>query len=377
MASLLLLAMLAAGGALAGPPVGPVPAAAAAAKATFERTFALANSTCHDGNVVLNRDGQAASTPEHRPWSLHAHSAAGGLALPRCATVAALQHSLAAGSRVAKGQPPRFEPAGCRIHWPSPAEACAVLSAYSSAVFVGDSLTRHLFSALMILLSGDAVRGAQPPGLAPDSANGCTCDGQFSEAPLCRWTMNRRNGSQELLLGGRCPGAGSLQFVNAAGLVAAPGAAPPPPPAPPLGLCPAGGAGGGGDARPALLFVAGGMHFGVDAALTRARLLAPVVQGARSEVASGCPATALRLAWGSLGAQDRALDKKYPRQARELVAVFNAAMAAEASRLGGTPLDFLPATRDAPSSDGVHQLTDANVLKAAAVLELMRLLNGG
>ena len=74
-------------------------------------------------------------------------------------------------------------------------------------------------------------------------------------------------------------------------------------------------------------------------------------------------------------AQSRRADGRFPRQSRENASVFNEDTARYAvNTWGAIPLDFLNLTADAPSSDGVHFLSDVNLDKAFVLLRALELL---
>jgi hypothetical protein len=79
--------------------------------------------------------------------------------------------------------------ATCRSSWLSTESMCHVLVKYSSVVWNGDSLLRHMSNALFALLTQNLRYGAYP---VRDCTRGdevlpsCGCDGQFSEAMRCR-----------------------------------------------------------------------------------------------------------------------------------------------------------------------------------------------
>ena len=82
-----------------------------------------------------------------------------------------------------------------------------------------------------------------------------------------------------------------------------------------------------------------------------------------------------RVAFGLLQTQSRELDSMYPWQARERAAAANARVADVALRGWGVqPVDWMSLTRDAPTSDGVHSLSDVNLAKATVLMRLLELM---
>ncbi|KAJ3176267.1 hypothetical protein HDU85_007259 [Gaertneriomyces sp. JEL0708] len=72
-------------------------------------------------------------------------------------------------------------------------------------------------------------------------------------------------------------------------------------------------------------------------------------------------------------AQSRWLDSRYPHQSREQMVLKNAALKEHIEQHWGQQMiDFWNLTRDAPSSDGLHHLTDVNLLKVQYVLNYLK-----
>ena len=75
----------------------------------------------------------------------------------------------------------------CRIKWMDADTMCTVFSQYSSILWEGDSLTRHLTSGLLMLLNENFRHGAtMVPWFGLGAYDKCACDGQFSESLVCR-----------------------------------------------------------------------------------------------------------------------------------------------------------------------------------------------
>ena len=96
-----------------------------------------------------------------------------------------------------------------------------------------------------------------------------------------------------------------------------------------------------------------------------------------------CPlvaASGLHVVWATGSTQWRNLDVRFPYQARERVHAFNRNVSSRL-RTGWRGifrslvcLDWMNLTRGARSFDGLHFVTDVNLVKARALLALMRLL---
>lgn len=309
-----------------------------------------------------------------RPWSLHATTYDPNL--PPCLTPDALLAALKLGSRVflpgegfgPDGRPGRsaFQPLGCGFAWLSPRRACALLARVSRLYFIGDSLTRHLASAFAALLSGDLEYGVLPSGQAPSVYDTCRCDGQFSEMLECRagGEVEFDDNRQARLCGGGGGSPFALHYVNSdhTGHIAAFSS---------LDVC----APGGNTARPVYFFLEGGLHKGANATLAAEVLIRPFM-AALLRSNQRCPSTRLLVQWGSLPAQGRWLDGRYPNQAENLAVDYNARTAQlVASEFGGiTSMDWWNLTRHAATSDGLHALSDVNLIKAQYVLNWLNLV---
>jgi hypothetical protein len=123
----------------------------------------------------------------------------------------------------------------------------------------------------------------------------------------------------------------------------------------------------GDSTRPALVYLASGLHFRVDAQSALERFYYPLheaVRGANRPVI---------VAWGGLGAQFRQADASWPHQSRERTREFNTVVQAAAAERGAYFLDWWNLTLGAQTSDGEHHLTDVNVFKVNYLLRLAEL----
>ena len=74
----------------------------------------------------------------------------------------------------------------CRLAWFSQQSICKLFHKYSLIAFNGDSLTRHLYQGVFMIFKEDWRYGAFPYYRIPHIYDQCGCDGQYSEAELCR-----------------------------------------------------------------------------------------------------------------------------------------------------------------------------------------------
>lgn len=348
-------------------------------------------SECQVTNLVpLRGDKINAEFSQARPWSISQGSfpmTATGDA-PACTSVPALLGAVKLGKRVWVGEEEEgplgplqrqetfsvFHPFGCSIPAYSEAEAAAVLGRFDVVALHGDSLTRHLFQAMLVVLGGDEVSGGVPNMIERDKKH-CRCDGMFSEAAGCRsWYQPEQHFFQNYQI----PAAPALYYGGSKRL--GDGRV--------LNLC--------GGAK--LLVMQGGVHFECNTQSTLDNLIFPQLEAvvraaAKCDKDSANPAR-IDLVWLAHSAQSRALDSKFPRQSRDTLTVANAEIALAmhvkwkqmlaAAVLESGPfmhemhlhiLDFMNLTSDAQTSDGFHSLTDVNVAKAFALLRLSELVS--
>lgn len=78
--------------------------------------------------------------------------------LPTCNTVTDLLEALTNGERAGQDEP--FMTSGCEMRWYSGVQLCEILGRFSNVVIIGDSLMRHLASAMHVFLREDLIEGA-------------------------------------------------------------------------------------------------------------------------------------------------------------------------------------------------------------------------
>ena len=242
-----------------------------------------------------------------------------------------------------------FRPSGCGVPNFSPERMCAALSAYDAVYLVGDSLLRHLYQGFMVVASGDWERGGFPHAgkLTPKQARDCRCDGpsrfcrglfpigcpashrygldshsrvllcrsmtgMFSEVRWCRrWHGLPKRG---------CPAMSRVHYLKC--FI---------PPCKPVvtalaaseeTLCDAG-------RGRTLIVLQGGIHVKLDATRLERNLLRPTIDKiyATAERCDGPDPPKIDVAVLLMGCESRKLDLRFPRQAREHTAAFNAAVA--------------------------------------------------
>ena len=194
----------------------------------------------------------------------------------------------------------------------------------------------------------------------------CVCDGQFSENQLCRaedsW-FNEQVNVRDVPPGSLCPGS-SFSFGKAQSYSLAQGHMQP------LSwdevTCD----------RPnykgLLLVLQWGLHSKMNANLTYLGYLMPVFEhpSFKECVRRG----KARVIWVAPTAQSTKLDERYPHQERSAVLEFEREIQAELGASGYrdevVTLDWWNLTKDSPTSDGLHSMTDINLAKASQILYL-------
>lgn len=343
----------------------------------FEFLFDKHKALCENAKVLIRGDGIGATSPNLH-WSLSRLSFEQENQ-PPCNSTEALLHALASGRRVwlnpaMEGLPKtiengfqlaieqsRFVPNGCSIPYMSANRACSILSKFSHIVTIGDSLMRHLKMGLAMILSENFYHGGLPHGGTPTAVySNCTCDGQFSEHAICRVGSVEFHDPRAL---GVCSTVQPFFIQNGyrGGIFQGPyenylnGE-----------LC-------DGDPRPRIFYLEGGLHFGVNATRMIGTLQAEL-QAIQSFSQNCTKPFSLKLIWSGVNTQSRKLDDKYTRQTREHSKQFNEETNSFMRSKGASILDFMNLTEEAQVSDGLHYLSDVNLFKATALLNLLEKL---
>ena len=270
-----------------------------------------------------------------------------------------------------------FAPAHCSPHFYSLDIACAVLERYSYVLLYGNSLLRHVIQGLFILLTGDMQSGGLPRfSVQRDLWDMCRCDGQFSEHRTCRLYAGANMFAMPVdpRSYGVCSGHHDFRvrylyhqpLLDDAFFYPTNTSVP--------GLCDE-----PEDLRPVFVVVQGGVHFSVNATRAVSRWFRPLLtqlEYLQQHCSQSVPVT-LHVVVLGMEAQARKLDGAYPRQSRELTALFNAELQPFLRSANvRLVLDFHNLTSYAATSDGFHYLTEVNVLKANYLLNLMELVAG-
>lgn len=349
----------------------------------FQDLISNVSSFCSKNNVVLCRnpnadDGPAAPTKllgvnESRLWSLNKDSYAYNSSHHFCRTKQGLLHSLKYGKRFFKFDPTienvsivqtstsKFIPAGCNYRWYRSSEICSILEKYSRIILMGDSLTRHFAQALFMLLSDDLVVGGFPSSGSHERLESCRCDGQLSEAELCRYNPPPFGNS---VAAGYCKSFKPFYFsyhnfpyTNI--------------PYPPLEepLCDP------TDNRPVFFLLATGAHLHCNATSTIEISIDPIMNIIRNQ--TNCyrdGSSKIHPVFMGLGGQSRALNPFYKYQRNHEIKTFNHIIS-NYNRVtyNMVTFDVHELTHTGMSSDGYHFLSEVNLIKSMYMLNYLDL----
>ena len=254
-----------------------------------------------------------------------------------------------------------FVPNGCILRSFSPEQICGIFSQYSDIVIVGDSLTRHTVQGMYMLLSNDAMHGAFPPHTSPSIHGNCTCDGQFSEAKICRdfpyesmsftdpqsHSICRDNLFEKFALSVRWAGPGQTWWDDLTWICSP-------------------------DSRPRFIVLQGCLHYKVNATRVVAEFLIPFLNSVYALVLS-CPHhLSLRVVWVGVSSPSRSMDFRWPHQSRANQLRYNERVSSWLENFGIRTIDFFNLTLGAATSDGNHYLSEVNALKAQAMINVMQ-----
>jgi hypothetical protein len=251
-----------------------------------------------------------------------------------------------------------FIPFNCDLPFLSMPEACTVMNKYSHIFTIGDSLTRHVRQALLIILRRDLILG----GIESSNKYGiqnpynCRCDGQFSEHSSCRQNDDFFNAlrPRDLSLCSELQDNEQFFFVDFLNWTEID--------------CES------QTNKGILLVMQGGGHFGSGVNHTLTSFVKPIIS--HQKFSECVTLNKLKVVWIAYGSQSRSLDSRYPHQSRENALLFNEQMslAIQETIPKITIIDWWNLTLDSQTSDGFHYLTDVNLLKGMHFLNIINLL---
>ncbi|KAB8737511.1 hypothetical protein FH972_026470 [Carpinus fangiana] len=100
---------------------------------------------------------------------------------PLCPDRKSVLRAMSDGGRAGQNAP--YVPRGCDMRWYTTEEVCEIMSRFSYVWTVGDSLMRHVTSAIHLLMREDLIEGGYTKW-RPNSSQDCTCRGA-SENGAC------------------------------------------------------------------------------------------------------------------------------------------------------------------------------------------------
>lgn len=113
---------------------------------------------------------------------------------PLCSDKASLLEAMSNGGRPGYDMP--YIPLGCDMRWYSSQEVCAILDRFSHIFIIGDSLQRHLITALYILLRQDVGLGGIRDWELGDSI---TTQAPSKDFCMCSGMLNTHNCSDRAI----------------------------------------------------------------------------------------------------------------------------------------------------------------------------------
>jgi hypothetical protein len=299
-----------------------------------------------------------------------------------CHSVNDIMHAIAAGGRhwinmthenlsslEKEKLPSYFVPATCNLPAFTAPQLCDIMDEYSYVITIGDSLTRHLRQAFFMAMLDNHIDGGMviPDGsVNQDQFYSCRCDGQFSENLSCRslgGLFGNLVNPREYHVCSHLPiDTDRFQFSqgwNDAVFET---------------LCKQGdiASNNNNTFRGILLVLQGGLHYGGSNPVEYVnKSLAPFFQQPGFQTCSQIKG-AVNVIWTTYASQSRTLDDKYPHQSREKASDFNDYVISylQQQPFPVTLLDQHNLTMDAQTSDGVHYLSDVNLLKVYLILHL-------
>ena len=333
---------------------------------------------CQSINQVKQREGDRFARPAKRQYSLVPLPPGPGL--PECDNLRDYLSSIKLGTRYwldEKDKGDESIPSTFKAHKcygpqvpPPKRQVCKILNQYSSVIFHGDSLTRHLRQAIYMAMRGNYTHG----GVVSDSSQtheDCFCDGQFSEAKSCRENeiYFKLQSHIQRIPGNLCPGDSSFSLgkVESSPFLERKNKTNP----------------GKHIAwkeirckrssyKGVLLVMQGGSHWKMNATATYEEFVRPTLD--HKSFGECIDRGKIRVIWLAATAQSAALDVRYPQQSRSAAIEFNRKMQEYLNSSGFgdeiVTVDWWNLTADSPTSDGLHSLTDVNLAKAAQVLYL-------
>jgi hypothetical protein len=357
----------------------------------YQKYFVVANGSCGVHNPVPPNNPDKGLYHEEqyslRPWSLLEDAFSPVEGLKACETVAEIEKALLTGKRTwdfdasnMSGDaleliPSKFVSGHCYLDYVSAEDSCDVLSKYYRILFLGDSILRHIQQAFWMSISGDFVLGGIPrsdrkiPARLRDI---CRCDGQFAGDNGCRFIGELpflKDGN--IRSQGYCPNllnesaTVSVEYLPAKKEVtnltisALEGFCSP-------------------DPRPRVLVFQGGLHKRVSAKQFINQMAEPILNTLLNVMSTCQGKFPVHVIWIGSTLQSEALNSVYLNQRAEAFQKFDEEINPYlASKLEGTGINLInlhyrSISTNAPTADGVHKLSAANLYIAQAILSVLK-----
>ena len=259
----------------------------------------------------------------------------------------------------------------CTLQWYSEISMCEVAQRYAVIVWSGDSLTRHMTMGLMMLWTGDYRYGgfARKPDVKNSVYDHCSCDGQFSEALMCRDLRPGFFQFSDIRTFGLC---GSFERYNSPRFYMHTASYEELNQIEKWRLCST-------DQRFRFISLQAGTHYDTNATQTVRNYLQPTLAKI-SRLIKSCTINPnlgekMRVIYIGLPVVSVRIEKLYPQQHRSNVQIHNSIVQRWLKEYYPYVLyiDLFNLTKNGTdhTSDGFHSLSDVNMIKASYILNVM------
>jgi hypothetical protein len=265
-----------------------------------------------------------------------------------------------------EASPSYFVPYGCDIPYMKQREYCAASNLFDSILIYGDSQSRHLHQATMMLYRNDIIKGSVLPlRTDQDIFHRCYCDAQYSPSTSCRpedfglfkeFKPYQLHACPHLLFNEQfkqryevirhSQGVDFLNQVNCTQI----------------------------HSKGILVYMQGGVHFKWRARKAFINIWKKVLGYA--SIRECARVQKLTLIWSGYTTQSPFMDEIYRHQALEFGLKFERSIDVLIQRhsISIPILRWLNLTLGSPKADGIHFLTDVNIERAQHVMILAKML---
>jgi hypothetical protein len=343
---------------------------------------------CKNSSILLREDSFGEIPARNLSWSLHSGLLQHFLDVPWLGTLTSdtsRNNSFSARCKshreivdvVRNYDRNSGSPLPCRLSWFTKIDVCSLLSRYSFVWLNGDSLTRHVRQAFHMILKEDLKYGGFPSSVTGKILEQCVCDGLFSENKLCRsWyrqvpgtplisdfnVIDNKHGDNVCRQLGNNSLVGNISFrwsYESKHLAAI------------NHTCT--------DIRmrPVFIYLQAGAHLHVDAGKAIQEVFSPILKRLHSKF-QGC-IDYITIVCSGATVCSHEVERRYPYQERHLAEHFNHALADWLKAHYPTVLflNFWNISKKSSdsglTSDGFHLLSDANLLFALVLMNIMNI----